>query len=202
MSAVCTSKYNTIKERRKRCLDQKKRKVMGVNNMKILIAEDDRDIALMYSVALRVRNHHIVITDNGEECLTIYRHELKNFVSQMRCVGNNEQHVFDMAILDYRMPGINGIEVAKDIIRINSKQRIIIASAYPSETLFFSMKELGQLVELVQKPFDLSTLFDMIENKHLSGAIRLSTLGDSIIEGNNGVSHRTLVPHLSCRHTL
>ncbi len=151
MSAVCTSKYNTIKERRKRCLDQKKRKVMGVNNMKILIAEDDRDIALMYSVALRVRNHHIVITDNGEECLTIYR---------------------------------------------------IIASSYPSETLFYSMKELGQLVELVQKPFDLSTLFDMIENKHLSGAIRLSTLGDSIIEGNNGVSLSTLVPHLPCRHTL
>jgi len=202
MSAVCTSKYNTIKERRKRCLDQKKRKVMGVNNMKILIAEDDRDIALMYSVALRVRNHHIVITDNGEECLTIYRQELRNFISRMRCLENNEQNVFDMVILDYRMPGINGIEVAKDIIRINPKQRIIIASAYPSETLFFSMKELGQLVELVQKPFDLSTLFDMIENKHLSGAIRLSTLGDSIIEGNNGVSLSTLVPHLPCRHTL
>ncbi len=202
MSAVCTSKYNTIKERRKRCLDQKKRKVMGVNNMKILIAEDDRDIALMYSVALRVRNHHIVITDNGEECLTIYRQESRNFISRMRCLENNEQNVFDMVILDYRMPGINGIEVAKDIIRINPKQRIIIASAYPSETLFYSMKELGQLVELVQKPFDLSTLFDMIENKHLSGAIRLSTLGDSIIEGNNGVSLSTLVPHLPCRHTL
>lgn len=127
---------------------------------------------------------------------------IKKFVSQMRCVGNNELHVFDMVILDYRMPGINGIEVAKDIIRINPKQRIIIASAYPSETLFYSMKELGQLVELVQKPFDLSTLFDMIENKHLSGAIRLSTLGDSIIEGNNGVSLSTLVPHLSCRHNL
>ena len=203
MSAVCcTSKYDTIKDRRKRCLDQKKRKVMGVNNMKIFIAEDDRDIALMYSLALRGRSHHIVIADNGEECLTIYRQELRSFISRMRCLENNEQNVFDMVILDYRMPGINGIEVAKDIIRINPKQRIIIASSYPSETLFYSMKELGQLVELVQKPFDLSTLFDMIENKHLSGAIRLSTLGDSIIEGNNGVSLSTLVPHLPCRHTL
>ena len=195
MSAVCTSKYNPIEDRRKRCLDQKRSKVMGVNNMKILIAEDDRDIRLLYSVALRVRNHHIVITHNGEECLTIYRQELKNFISRMGCLGNNEQHVFDMVVLDYKMPGINGIEVAKDIIRINPKQRIIIASAYPSETLFYSMKEMGQLVELVQKPFDLSTLFDMIENKHLSDAIRLSTLGDSLLEGNKGVSHSTLVPH-------
>jgi CheY-like chemotaxis protein len=172
---------------------------MGVNNMKILIAEDDRDIALLYAVALRVRNHHIVITHNGEECLTIYRQELKNFISRTRCLENNEQHVFDMVILDYKMPGINGIEVAKDIIRINPKQRIIIASAYPSETLFYSMKELGHLVELVQKPFDLSTLFGMIETQHLSDSIGLSTLGDSILDRNNGVSqsicHSTLVPH-------
>jgi CheY-like chemotaxis protein len=195
MSAVCTSKYNPIEDRRKRCLDQKRSRVMGVNNMKILIAEDDRDIRLLYSVALRVRNHHIVITHNGEECLTIYRQELKNFISRMGCLGNNEQQVFDMVVLDYEMPGINGIEVAKDIIRINPKQRIIIASAYPSETLFYSMKEMGELVELVQKPFDLSTLFDMIENKHFSDSIRLSRLGDSLLERNNGVSHSTLVPH-------
>ena len=75
------------------------------------------------------------------------------------------KHVFDMVILDYRMPGTNGIEVAKEIIKINPKQRIIIASAYPRETLFYSMKELGQLVELVQKPFNLGTLIGAIENK-------------------------------------
>ena len=80
-------------------------------------------------------------------------------------VDNNKQDVFDMVILDYRMPGTNGIEVAKEIIKINPKQRIIIASAYPRETLFYSMKELGQLVELVQKPFNLGTLIGAIENK-------------------------------------
>ena len=164
---------------------------MGVNNMKILIAEDDRDIALLYSVALRVRNHHIVITDNGEECLTIYRQELKNFISRMRCLENNEQNVFDMVILDYRMPGINGIEVAKDIIRINPKQRIIIASAYPSETLFYSMKELGQLVEFVQKPFNLGTLIDAIENKlFYSGSQRLNQ--DAATQELNLLKHEQL----------
>src|SRR5438128_9111277 len=63
------------------------------------------------------------------------------------------------------MPGTNGIEVAKEIIKINPKQRIIIASSYPRETLIYSMKELGQLVELVQKPFNIHTLIDAIENK-------------------------------------
>ena len=70
-----------------------------------------------------------------------------------------------MVILDYRMPGTNGLEVAKEIIKINPKQRIIIASSYPRESLFYSMKELGQLVEFVQKPFNIDTLIDAIENK-------------------------------------
>jgi DNA-binding NtrC family response regulator len=138
---------------------------MGANNMEILIAEDDRDIALVYRLALKDRNHHPTLTDNGEDCLTIYRQELKNFVSRMGSIDNNKLHIFDMVILDYRMPGTNGIKVAKEIIKINPKQRIIIASSYPRETLFYSMKELGQLVELVQKPFNIHMLIDAIENK-------------------------------------
>jgi DNA-binding response OmpR family regulator len=133
--------------------------------MKILIAEDDRDIALVYRIALQNRNHHVVITDNGEDCLTIYREELKNFTSRMVCLDKNKQHVFDVVILDYKMPRLNGIEVAKEIIRINPKQRIIIVSAYVKETFFSSVKELGHRVELVQKPFNIDTLIDRIESK-------------------------------------
>ena len=137
---------------------------MGVNNMKILIAEDNSDIALVYRIALQNRNHHVVITDNGEDCLTIYREELKNFISRMGDL-KNEQHVFDVVILDYIMPRMNGIEVAKEIIRINPKQRIIIVSADVRETFFHSVKELGHHVELVQKPFNIDTLIDRIESK-------------------------------------
>ena len=137
---------------------------MGVY-MKILIAEDDIDIALVYRVALQNRNHHVVITDNGEDCLTIYREELKNFTSRMGCLDKNKQHVFDVVILDYKMPRLNGIEVAKEIIRINPKQRIIIVSAYVKETFFLSVKELGRHAELVQKPFNIDTLIGRIESK-------------------------------------
>jgi DNA-binding NarL/FixJ family response regulator len=76
-----------------------------------------------------------VITDNGVDCLTIYRENLKNFISGMGRRDNNNQHVFDLVILDYGIPGTNGIEVAKKIIRLNPKQRIIIASAYPRPSL-------------------------------------------------------------------
>lgn len=138
---------------------------MGVKDMKILIAEDNRDIGFVYRVALQTRNHHVVITDNGEDCLTLYREELKNFISRMGSIDKDKQHVFDVVILDYKMPRMNGIEVAKEIIRINPKQRIIIVSAYVKETFFRSVKELGHHVELVQKPFNIDTLIDRIESK-------------------------------------
>ena len=37
---------------------------------------------------------------------------------------------FDAVILDYRMPRKDGLEVAKEILELNPRQRIIFASAY------------------------------------------------------------------------
>jgi len=42
---------------------------------------------------------------------------------------------YDVVILDYKMPGVNGMDVAKEIFKINPNQRIIFASAYVEETL-------------------------------------------------------------------
>ncbi|HET7147803.1 MAG TPA: response regulator, partial [Candidatus Nitrosopolaris sp.] len=140
--------------------------------MKILIAEDNQDIALVYRVVLEDKNHYPTLTHNGEDCLTIYRQELKNFVSRMGSIDTNRFHVFDMVILDYRIPGTDGIEVAKEIIKINPKQKIIIASSYPRETLSYSMKELGQLVKFVHKPFNIHTLIDAIENKQFYSGLQ------------------------------
>ena len=96
--------------------------------MKLLIAEDDR----------------VVSTDNGEDCLTIYRQEFGNFASRIGSTASNnrqqQQQAFDTVILDYKMPKINGIEVAKEIIKINPKQRIIISSAHSRQFLFHSKK--------------------------------------------------------------
>ena len=43
--------------------------------MKILIAEDDTSIAEAYKDALETRNHEIIMTENGEECLKKYQTE-------------------------------------------------------------------------------------------------------------------------------
>src|ERR687888_253165 len=74
---------------------------------------------------------------------------------------------FDAVILDYKMPKINGLEVAKEILAVNSHQRIIFASAYVKETLVDSIQQLNQVVELIQKPFGEDVLVDTIEDKQI-----------------------------------
>lgn len=122
--------------------------------MKILIAEDEQDIVAQYRLALEDRDHYVVTTADGEECLNVYMAELQNRAPP-----------FDAVVLDHRMPKMNGMEVAKHMLAANPRQRIIFASAYVNETLVESVKQLKQIVELLQKPFALDTLVDVLEDR-------------------------------------
>jgi CheY-like chemotaxis protein len=71
---------------------------------------------------------------------------------------------YDAIVLDYRMPKKDGLQVAKEILESNPSQRIIFASAYVKETLKESVKELRQVVELMQKPFLPEALVEVVED--------------------------------------
>ena len=133
--------------------------------MKVLLAEDDKDTATLYNMVLQERGYQVTITNNGQDCLEIYHKELQNITLNT----DPSKHVqpFDAVILDYKMPKINGMEVAKEILAVNSHQRIIFASAYVKETLIDSIQRLNQIVELLQKPFSRDMLIDTVEDKEI-----------------------------------
>ncbi len=116
-------------------------------------------------MALEERSHQVTITNNGQDCLEVYNKKLQNVTLNT----DPSKHVqpFDAVILDYKMPKINGMEVAKEILAVNSHQRIIFASAYVKETLIDSIQQLNQIVELLQKPFSRDMLIDTIEDKEI-----------------------------------
>jgi CheY-like chemotaxis protein len=132
--------------------------------MRILIAEDDLDISTLYKRALEKRKHVVVLTSTGEACLQNYFDTLRRETSHR---DTDVSSPYDVVILDYKMPGMNGMDVAKEILAVNPNQRIIFASAYVKETLQESVKQLKQIVELMQKPFTLSQLVDTVEDKEV-----------------------------------
>jgi CheY-like chemotaxis protein len=155
--------------------------------MRILIAEDDLDISNLYKKALEKNRHQVVLTSNGSDCLTDYLTTLSSMASKpiqqskedankrnIRSLDNSSAKAndvvntsttpYDVVILDYSMPGMNGMEVAKEILNADPHQRIIFASAYVRDTLEHSAKELKHVVELIQKPFTLKQLTDTVED--------------------------------------
>jgi len=180
------------------------------HSMQILIAEDDLDIATLYKKALERRSHNVTITSNGEECLKKYLDTLHHMTfgvslptlsmprmpatrmdPALSSTGStafrsvNKSAPYDVVILDYSMPSINGMEVAKEILAINSHQRIIFASAYVKETLEHSIKQLRQVVELIQKPFELSKLVDTIEDKEVYEDLRTLNIDVDLVKAAN-----------------
>jgi CheY-like chemotaxis protein len=139
--------------------------------LQILIADDDVDAAELYRASLEARGHIVTITLDGQECVNAYR----NAIDRLKQAGKRSSNTapFDAVILDYKMPRIDGLEAAKEILRINVSQRIIFASAFVKETLMESVKELNQVMELIQKPFEPDLLVDLVEDTTM-----ISRLGD------------------------
>src|SRR3989442_3339175 len=130
-------------------------------SMKILIAEDEEDIALVYEKALETRKHEIAITFKGEDCLNAYHDKVDYMKFQTlpspSCYNTNTAP-FDVLLLDYKLPDINGMEVAKEILAVNPHQRIIFVSAYVKETLQDSVKQLHQIRGLMQETLAIKQL--------------------------------------------
>lgn len=134
-----------------------------VRPLKILIVEDDPDVVLLYATILHERGHEVIIVRDGEEALNAYREGSKE---QEMGGEDGSKPPFDVVVLDYRMPKMNGFEVATEILGRVPDQRIMFVSAYVKETLADAVKELNRAVELLQKPVEIDTLVRAIEDEN------------------------------------
>ena len=154
-------------------------------NLEILIGEDEFDIALLYKIALEKKNHSVCITHNGEDCLKKYHEKFQRLRFERLYSNTGHSLPFDVVILDYKMPKIDGIRVAQEILAVNPHQRIIFASAYVRETLLDSVKRLKQVVEILEKPFGVNLLMDTINDNDIYSELRNFNIDLDIIKALN-----------------
>jgi CheY-like chemotaxis protein len=122
----------------------------------------------MYKATLECKGHSVSLVENGEECLKLYNSRFHGLNKNRKVITSP----FDVTILDYKMPKKDGMEVAKQILEWNPNQRIIFASAFVLDTLLDSVKYLTRPVELIQKPFNVEVLVDMIEDKEIFDSVK------------------------------
>lgn len=81
---------------------------------KVLLVDDEESILLLYREEIEEEGFAVEVAHNGEQALAVF--------------GDTPP---DLVILDINMPGMNGIEVLRQMKAINSELPIILSSAYP-----------------------------------------------------------------------
>ena len=70
---------------------------------------------------------------------------------------------YDIIISDIQMPRLNGIELAKEIFKINKKQKIVIVSAFNDKEYLIDLINIG-VEGFMQKPLSSENMLQVLYN--------------------------------------
>lgn len=104
---------------------------------KVLIVDDTKNIRILLTTCLELRNYEVITACNGETALNI--------------LAENKKSI-DLIFLDIRMPEMNGTEVLKSIREMGIKCPVIIMTAFATVKNAVDCTRLGAAAYL-QKPF-------------------------------------------------
>jgi signal transduction histidine kinase/CheY-like chemotaxis protein len=122
-------------------------------NETILVVEDEADILAICQELLQKNDYTVLTASSGEEGIETYA-----------------QNAVDLVLLDVGMPGIGGQKCLQELLAIDPKAKVIIASGYPLNGQIREAMNLGSQAFLA-KPYRLDVFLKTIRNV-LDGALK------------------------------
>lgn len=118
----------------------------NLKNYTILYVEDEKENVELIQSLLKDKIKTIFVAYDGLEGLALYK-----------------QHLPDIVISDIQMPNMNGIEMAKEIKKINQKQNIIFITAFNENHLLLEAINLGIDKYIIKPILSLESLLNPID---------------------------------------
>ena len=111
------------------------RKKIKSDQKNILVVDDDKSVRTTFSSVLRKEGYRVTAVENGYEAIKAI-----------------DEESFDLALVDLRMPGLDGIEVLEKIKSRRPQTRVIIFTGYGSITTAVEAIRKGA-TDYLNKPF-------------------------------------------------
>lgn len=105
---------------------------------RVLVVDDDQDIREIVGELLRLRGYEVEVACDGREAL-----------------ARIEARAPDVVLLDHRMPGLSGGEVASALQRRGCRVPVVLMSAFKDKSALVG--EAG-IVAFLAKPFEVEAL--------------------------------------------
>ena len=118
---------------------------------KILVVDDDPQLRQSFDRILQQEGYQVLTASSAEAGIESVR-----------------QHHPDMVIMDFRLPGMTGIEGFKEIKNIDAKLPVIIMTAFGTTDTAIEATKLGAF-DYVIKPFEIPDILSMIQKALAAG---------------------------------
>ena len=120
------------------------------NKYDILYVEDDE--ASRYEIGSLFENlfNKVDFAKDGNEGLEQYID-----------YNDNNNKSYDIIITDIEMPSVNGIELSKNIYKLNKEQKVIVLSAHDESYYLIDLLNLG-IAGYIQKPFNKKRILEVL----------------------------------------
>lgn len=139
---------------------------------RILVVDDDRLVLATLTHGLAQAGYEVLDADNGDDAILIAR-----------------QHRPDLALLDIRMEGMTGFDVA-GYLRDYLQLPFMFLSAFADEATVAKVKELGALAYLV-KPLDIHQIVPAVEAAFANRPARLAAMQAQALQSGQPAAGET-----------
>lgn len=115
------------------------------DNVKIMVIDDEPSVLESFKMILKIKDYDVTTFPDGPSA-----------------IAQLEKDKFDIAFVDYKLPGMDGLEVLKKIKEIDQEVEVIIVTAYATESSHANAITLGAL-EYLRKPFLMEEIYELVE---------------------------------------
>jgi len=118
------------------------------NKIKLLLVDDEIDFLQAIAERLVLKDFDVIVASNGREAIAVA-----------------EKDLFDVAVVDFKMPGMDGTQILKVLKERHKYPEIIMLTGYATIDSAVECTKLGAF-KYLEKPYDFEKLVEVIKEAY------------------------------------